>query len=1161
MGRRGLAVGVSGSGGGRRRAIARTGIAVVLGVILGATAGSAVAATTTTITFDDLPSGTAVSTQYAAEGVDFVNGIVGLNVYCLPVITTVAAGAAESGDQVADVSCANGEFPDSSIRGNLSNSAENVSVYAGFSPPGGGAGNTSVTLTAYDILGNVVNATTVTVAAGTGTHTLLAVSSSTADIVSFDVTAIAPDVSVDNLTFNNPSGVPADFTVSPQSAFVQVTQGSGVPDLITIQRLNGSSGDVTFSASGLPAGVHASFSPNPATGDSTTMTVSAGPSAPLPAGPFPSFTITGTPVGATVGSSPRMATAQVDVEPVFRIETPQAISVPPCSTLQVPITVTAAQGFTGTLTLAVTGLPSDDQASFAPATLTLPGQTQSTLTLTSQGDISGPAGSVSVTATGAGGVSDSSGTFTVSRVPPSITSLTDSSGTQQLHGGQTPQGASPDLGTIVIIHGQGFCPGSTVYFGNALASATTQGPAPDGLGPFADETILRTSVPSLATSGSVYVVPQGQSLTSPGTATAPFTVDSYRDVNGFSFDNSDNFQSRVGGYSFSDVSDVFGDAATHVSVNPCWPFGDCSVVTPIPDPFALLFWGIADAALQSGQCFGFSLASQRLLHGDQIVPAFPFQPGVDQASVWNLQGPDAANGSSGASDAIAHFIHLMHLEQFSAQALHFWLSEATANAITGSQASIMNDVTSALNAGDHPLVELRNGTEGHVLVAYGVDQANGSSLVGSGDRVIDVYNPNQEFTTSENATDGSAHEAALSTSEIVVHSDGHWEFQGFSPEWHGGPGSLVVMPYGVVPVQPTLPTTLSGLFDLLFGSAGASQVSDSDGHTLLNPDGSINTDPATRISDATQFATLSGTATPGPAIFLFGHAGTYTTTVKGQARGQYHDVLFAQGMAASLTAGTASGVTDGISVPTSLDGLRFGQTGGPNAAAARTADAQIVVHGSQGSERTATIGTTMPTSGQAEIAFDGAHDAVEVTASAKPASFTLSLSWVGPDGFPQTFQAPAVRLAAGGRGTFTPADWSSLQSSDVTLRVVHTNGKISTTTLHNTMRPQRTFTVALNIAKAGSTRRLTVSARFLRLAAGSDALATWEVLRGRTLVAHHAGSLTGHELHRGLVRLTFPFKGAASALFTVRAGVELLSPTRAGTYLAQQVTRRQSFRG
>ena len=384
----------------------------------------------------------------------------------------------------------------------------------------------------------------------------------------------------------------------------------------------------------------------------------------------------------------------------------------------------------------------------------------------------------------------------------------------------------------MIIRGQGFCPGSTVYFGNDHAAATTQGPFTDGLGPFGDETAIRTAVPSLATSGDVFVVRQGASLVSSGTATAPFTIDDYRDVNGFSFDNCDQFQSRVGGYSFSDVSDVFGDEQTHISVNPCWPFGDCSITTPVPDPFALLFWGIADAALQDGQCFGFSLASQRLLHGDQIFPAFPRQAGTSQETVWNLQGPES---SGGASDQLAHYIHLMHMEQFSREALSFWLAKATTNAVNGSQSSLLNDVTSALDAGDHPLVEMRNGSEGHVVVAYEVDQANGSSLVGPGDRVIDVYNPNAPFTAAENSTDGTTHEGTLSTSEIVVHPDGHWEFQGFSPEYHGGPGSLVVMPYGVVPVHPDLPIDVSGLISLMFGSATATQVTDGAGPHPAEP--------------------------------------------------------------------------------------------------------------------------------------------------------------------------------------------------------------------------------------------------------------------------------------------------------------------------------------
>ena len=61
-------------------------------------------------------------------------------------------------------------------------------------------------------------------------------------------------------------------------------------------------------------------------------------------------------------------------------------------------------------------------------------------------------------------------------------------------------------------------------------------------------------------------------------------------------------------------------------------------------------------------------------------------------------------------------------------------------------------------------------------------------------------------------------------------------------------------------------------------------------------------------------------------------------------------------------------------------------------------------------------------------------------------------------------------------------------------------------------------------------------------------------------MAHDAVSLTGREPLGGLVRLTFPFKSAASARFTVRVGVELLSPRARGSTELQQVTRAQSFR-
>ena len=52
-------------------------------------------------------------------------------------------------------------------------------------------------------------------------------------------------------------------------------------------------------------------------------------------------------------------------------------------------------------------------------------------------------------------------------------------------------------------------------------------------------------------------------------------------------------------------------------------------------------------------------------------------------------------------------------------------------------------------------------------------------------------------------------------------------------------------------------------------------MTDAAGHTLLKPNGDINTDPKTGIPDATRFATLAGSTKPGGDILLFGKTGAY----------------------------------------------------------------------------------------------------------------------------------------------------------------------------------------------------------------------------------------------------------------------------------------------
>jgi PKD repeat protein len=82
----------------------------------------------------------------------------------------------------------------------------------------------------------------------------------------------------------------ADFAMSAAPTAVSVTQGTSVTDTVTITPQNGFSGSVSLSASGLPAGVTASFNPSSTTA-SSTLTVTASGTAATGAA---TVTITGT---------------------------------------------------------------------------------------------------------------------------------------------------------------------------------------------------------------------------------------------------------------------------------------------------------------------------------------------------------------------------------------------------------------------------------------------------------------------------------------------------------------------------------------------------------------------------------------------------------------------------------------------------------------------------------------------------------------------------------------------------------------------------------------------------------------------------------------------------------------------------------------------------
>jgi subtilase family serine protease len=113
-----------------------------------------------------------------------------------------------------------------------------------------------------------------------GTHGVLSTSNSAyqpayGTTTGWDFSTGIGTINAANLVNNWPGGSP-NFTLSASPSSLTITQGSNGTSTITVTPTNGFSGSVTFTASGLPSGVTAAFSPNPTTTTSTlTLTASS----------------------------------------------------------------------------------------------------------------------------------------------------------------------------------------------------------------------------------------------------------------------------------------------------------------------------------------------------------------------------------------------------------------------------------------------------------------------------------------------------------------------------------------------------------------------------------------------------------------------------------------------------------------------------------------------------------------------------------------------------------------------------------------------------------------------------------------------------------------------------------------------------------------------
>jgi regulation of enolase protein 1 (concanavalin A-like superfamily) len=367
-------------------------------------------------------------------------------------------------------------------------------------PQGGFSG--SVSLSASGLPAGVTASFSPASTSTTSTLTLSASSTTTAGIVTVTITGNSGSLTSTatiSLTVNSAP----DFALSASPNSVSVKQGSGGPSAITVTPLNGFAGSVSLSASGLPSGVTASFSPASTTGTSTLTLVASSTAT------TGGFTVT---VTGSSGTLTHTATISLTVNSAadFALSaSPNGVSATQGSSGASTITITPQNGFTGSVSLSASGLPSGVTAVFAP-----PAITSGTSTLTLAAGSTATTGGFTVTVTGSSGTLTHTATisltvnaapdFTLSASPNSMSFL------QGLSGASTIT-VSPlnGFGGSVSLSASGLPSGVTAAFSPASTSTTST---------------LTLSATSAATAGTVTVTISGTSGSLTHTATINLTV-------------------------------------------------------------------------------------------------------------------------------------------------------------------------------------------------------------------------------------------------------------------------------------------------------------------------------------------------------------------------------------------------------------------------------------------------------------------------------------------------------------------------------------------------------------------------------------------------------------------------------------------------------------
>ena len=306
--------------------------------------------------------------------------------------------------------------------------------------------------------------------------------------------------------------VPPGFTLS-SSATLAVAEANQGTVTVRTTATGGLASAIALSASGLPAGVTASFSPASISGSGTSSAVFA-VSATVPSGSYP-LTISGNNAATGITASTSL-TLNVTASGFALVPASSAVSVVQGQSVATSIADRPTGGFAGPIALSASGQPAGMTVTFSPATITSAG---GSATATFAPTASVATGSYPVTITGTSEGVTQSTTVTVTVAAPTFT----------LSGGvavSLPQGGSGSA--TVASH-------SSNGYGAAIALSATGQPSGVTVG-FTPASINGVGSASLAlqvapgTTAGVYpitITGSGGGLTATTTLTLTVTVPSF----------------------------------------------------------------------------------------------------------------------------------------------------------------------------------------------------------------------------------------------------------------------------------------------------------------------------------------------------------------------------------------------------------------------------------------------------------------------------------------------------------------------------------------------------------------------------------------------------------------------------------------------------------